>query len=227
MTQYEISLLGERWRIFLISADELPEGDPDPYSIYILPDPNYDVTVRVGRTLCRDLWLLRLLLDYFYTSVIGYPKCTLDVAGLTAFELEIFDTPPGIAAIRLPKCKRLLTNRVTLPDGTTHTVYTALCDYPVRVITCDCGERIRPESLTAFLLLDGLPDAREVIALSSGNLLLSPSAPLSASALVAAATVAGDLPVTLCHGSCEITVSEESDSLLLTALARLLSKKII
>lgn len=227
MTQYEISLLDRSPRVILLACGESPPKIISPDDVYIIPDPSFDVCIVAGATLCRDLWVLSLLLCYFYSAVLGYPECTLEVAAPTPLELEIFDTPPGVAAIRPPKCKGLFTNTVTLPDQTTHTLYTAFADHTVRVLTATSLERVRPDALTAFLLLDGLPDAREVVALSDGRLVLPTGAHLSASVIVAAAAASGGYPVTLRHGDCFLTVDEADDALILSTRADLLSKKII
>ena len=227
MTQYDISLIGTSWRLMLLSCDESPPPIISPQDAYILPDHNHDVRIVPGPTLCRDSWLLGLLLSYFYSAVLGYPECTLEVFCDAPFELEIFDTPPGVASLRIPKCKGLFTNAVTLSDGTTHTLYTALCERVVRVISASNRDCFCPDLLSGLLLLDGLPDAREAVALSGGHILLPTGAHLSASVIAAATAVFDGRPAILRYGECTLTVEDAEDFLILSTRADLLSKKII
>ncbi len=228
MTEYIISLLERKHSVFILPANGRISECIASDGVAIVPDSvsPYDVTVQALGTRSYREWELRMLLGFFYRSLLGYPLCELSVAvDGVPMTLEIFDTPHGFAGLCVNRCKLLYTSVYTAPDLTEHTLYTVLSGGIYRVLRVKNSDTFRPEILSTLRTVRGLPTASSAIALSNEKIILNAGEKISPYALTAAAlasTSDGEGGVSLTYGETKFSVLLNGDSSTVLAPASLL-----
>lgn len=175
MTEYTISFFGMRHTLLLLCATDNPLAIDRERGLAIIPDSHAveDITaISLGRQR-YSLWEGKILLSYFFRTVMGYPDCELLVRmDETLFTVQIFNTPHHSSVCYGIKCKLLSTFCYTSPDLTEHTLYTIFCDSVYRVVLVNGDGIFRTEMLPELRVVKGLPNATAALAVQNGVILL-------------------------------------------------------
>lgn len=154
--KYKINIMGYECTLALGESSDNPDG----YDILLSSNSSCDFSLSdVGKRPLED-GLVRLVLSWFFGSLRAYPEMQLDFScSDRRFAIDIFPDSVGRVRLKLPKCKLLCTNSVTLSDRVSLDVLTVVAQgCRIRVTECRDLLNFDGERLPELRFVSGIPD---------------------------------------------------------------------
>jgi len=170
--RFDISIGGRRASIFSpTDCESAPFAVPYDGALYISPSKKADILVRTEGIYSdasgRAEWLSAL--SFFFSRLRGLPDTELLIehSGMIT-ELQIFNTGDGLYKHKLPKCKLLCEECVSLDGGIELRVARLLCDGLWHAISLESFPPLGEETLGRIKLCGGISDYQLALDKSGG-----------------------------------------------------------